>query len=105
MASIHEGGTLADVPFLNGRLRLSLGALRLALVSGAPVMPVFVSRDRAGSSAFEVVIGAPLKISAGPREQRLLGAACEYATELEAFVRDRPESWVGWRRAGQLLPA
>jgi lauroyl/myristoyl acyltransferase len=102
MASMHEGGTLADVPFLTGRLKLSLGAVRLALLSDAPVIPVFVVRDRAGNGAFEVIVAAPLKIGEGPREKRLLGAVCEYAGALEAFVRDRPACWVGWRRAGQL---
>jgi len=101
MASMHEGGTLADVPFLNGRLKLSLGAVRLALLSGAPVIPVHVSRDRA-SGAFELVVAAPLRIPRGPREKRLLGAACDYAGGLEALVRDRPECFVGWRRASQL---
>jgi lauroyl/myristoyl acyltransferase len=103
MASMHEGGTLADLPFFDARLKLSVGALRLALVSGAPVMPVFVLRDPAHDSAFQLIVGAPLTMGEGPREHRLLGAAREYASELEAFVRARPESWVGWRRAGQLL--
>ena len=103
IASMHEGGTLADLPFFDARLKLSLGALRLALVSGAPVMPVFVLRDLAEDGAFDLIVGAPLTMGEGPREQRLLAAALEYAGELEAFVRTRPGSWVGWRRAGQLL--
>ncbi|HSS77144.1 MAG TPA: TonB-dependent receptor plug domain-containing protein, partial [Thermoanaerobaculia bacterium] len=40
MASMHEGGTLAHVPFLNGGLRLSLGAVRLGLLSRPPVLPL-----------------------------------------------------------------
>ena len=77
---------LADVPFLDGRYKLALGAVRLAVLSSAPVMPVFVVRDRADNGAFELTIAPPLKIPTGPGEERLLGAACEYAVALEAFA-------------------
>ena len=102
MASMHEGGTLAHVPFLNGGLRLSLGAVRLGLVSGAPVLPVFVLADPAGSGTFEMVVAPPLEMANGPREQRLLRPVCQYAGALETYVRDRPQCWGGWRRADQL---
>ena len=104
MASIHEGRMLADVPFLGGRFKLALGAVRLAVLSGAPVMPVFVVRDRAGNGAFELIIAPPLKLPQGSREETLLGAACEYAGALEPFVRAHPECFVGWRRVAQLTP-
>ena len=104
IASMHEGGTLADLPFLSGRLKIALGALRLARVSGAAVIPVFVLRESA--EAFETIFTAPLTIPHGSREaEALLAPACEYRDRLEAFVRDRPECWVGWRRAGQLAEA
>jgi hypothetical protein len=32
----------------------------------------------------------------------IVTAACDYRDRLEAVVRERPESWVGWRRADQL---
>ena len=101
MASMHEGGTLAQVPFLNGALRLSLGAVRLGLVAGAPVLPVFVLPS--GSAAFEMVVAAPLETADGPREQRLLRPVCQYAGALERHVRDHPQSWGGWRRADQVV--
>ena len=102
MASMHEGGTLAHVPFLNGGLRLSLGAVRLGLLSGAPVLPVSVLPDPAGDGAFEMVVAPPLEMANGPREQRLLRPVCQYAGALEAQVRAHPQSWGGWRRADQL---
>jgi lauroyl/myristoyl acyltransferase len=102
MASMHEGGTLAHVPFLNGALRLSLGAVRLGLLSGAPVLPVSVLPDPASDGAFEMVVGPPLATANGPREQRLLRPVCQYAGALEAEVRAHPQSWGGWRRADQV---
>ena len=104
MASMHEGGTLADLPFLTGRLKLALGALRLAQLTGATVLPIFVLRDRVDHQVFEVTIAAPLRMPNGPREGGLLEAADEYARILEGFVRKRPECWVGWRRMDQLSP-
>jgi predicted LPLAT superfamily acyltransferase len=104
MASMHEGGTLADLPFLTGRLKLALGALRLAQLTGATVLPIFVLRDREDRQVFDVIIAAPLRMPKGPREGGLLEAADEYARILEGFVRKRPECWVGWRRMDQLSP-
>jgi lauroyl/myristoyl acyltransferase len=100
VASMHEGGTLVDLPFLAGRLKIALGALRLARVSGAAVIPVFLLRENA--EAFEAVFAAPLTFSRGSRETEVLAPASEYRDLLEAYVRARPECWVGWRRAGQL---
>jgi lauroyl/myristoyl acyltransferase len=104
MASTHEGRTLADVPFLSGRLKLATGALRLAQLAGAPVLPVFVLRDRVANGGFDVIIAAPLISSKSSGEEGLLAAVGEYAAALETFVRDRPECWVGWRRNDQLSP-
>jgi len=104
VAGAHEGGRLAEVPFLAGRLRLALGAPRLARLTGAPVIPVFALRDPARPERFTVTFGPPL---VAPRsrdaEADLLATARDYAARLEAFVRRYPETWVGWRRTGQLL--
>jgi lauroyl/myristoyl acyltransferase len=103
MASMHKGGTLVDLPFLAGRLKFSLGALRLARLSGAAVIPVFVLRDRKHVDSFEVIFDTPLAMPKGLRcADDLRAAACEYRDRLETVVGDRPESWVGWRRADQL---
>ena len=103
MASIHEGGQLVDLPFMAGRLRVATGALRLAWISGAAVIPVFVLRDRSDATSFHVAFAAPLPMPSGLAENdAIVMAACDYRDKLEAVVRARPESWVGWRRADQL---
>lgn len=99
MASAHEGGTLADVPFLAGRLKISIGALRLARLCGTPLITVLVLRDRVRHEAFEVMFDAPVTVPKGGREnEALLKVACDYRDSLEACVRANPGSWVGWRR-------
>jgi lauroyl/myristoyl acyltransferase len=103
VASMHEGVFLADFPFLEGRLKIAIGSLRLARLSKAPVIPVFVLRDRNKPAAFEVMFGEPLVMAAGlPEDEALLDSVCDYRDRLEAYVKKYPESWVGWRRKGQL---
>ncbi len=103
MASMHEGRTLADLPFLEGRIKFAVGALRLARKSGAAVIPVFVLRDRKSKDSFDVIFATPLIIPSGPPEaEAVLAGACAYRDQLEIVVRNSPESWVGWRRADQL---
>lgn len=102
-ASMHEGGQLVDLPFMAGRLRIAAGALRLAWISGAAVIPVSVLRDQADASSFGVVFTEPLRMPTGLSEsEAIVTAACDYRDRLEAVVRERPDSWVGWRRADQL---
>jgi lauroyl/myristoyl acyltransferase len=103
MATTHEGRALADLPFLNGRITFAVGALRLAQKAGAAIIPVFVLRDRDTKDTFEVVFAPPLEVVDGrPETEVLLAAASAYRDQLETVVRERPESWVGWRRADQV---
>jgi lauroyl/myristoyl acyltransferase len=100
MAGAHEGGTLADVPFLAGRLQISIGAPRLARLCGAPLITVSVLRDPVRHEAFEVVFEAPVTVPKEGREKEaLLKVACDYRDRLESGVRANPGSWVGWRRS------
>jgi lauroyl/myristoyl acyltransferase len=105
VASAHEGGTLADVPFFSGRLRLALGALRLARLTGSQVIPVYALRDPSSPEVFDVTFGEALLAPKAVRGQDdLLDMARSYGSQLEAFVKQHPQSWVGWRRVGQLGP-
>ncbi len=100
MASAHEGGTQAEVPFLSGRLRLSIGALRLAHLCGTPLIAVHVLRDQVPHGAFEATFEAPISVPEAVRGKAgLLKIACAYRDSLEARVRANPGSWAGWRRS------
>jgi lauroyl/myristoyl acyltransferase len=102
-ASAHEGRIIAEGEFLGGRLRLAVGALRLGLATGCPVLPVFALRDRDQPERIDVTIEPPLALSAGaPEAEALACATADFLMRLETYVRRRPGAWGGWRRVGQL---
>jgi KDO2-lipid IV(A) lauroyltransferase len=67
------------------------GPLRLASVSGAPIVPVFTRR--LGYMEYEVEIGAPIHLPRRPAEADLDGAARKVMSEMEIFVRNNPTQW------------
>lgn len=75
--------------------RIPEGPLRLAALTGAPIVPVFVART--GHRRYNVVASAPIRLdrSAGAADLDL--AAQELASRLEAFVRIRPTQWFHFR--------
>ena len=67
------------------------GPLRLAAVSGAPIVPVFTRR--LGYMEYEVDIGEPISLPRRPAEADLDGAARKVMNEMEIFVRNNPTQW------------
>jgi lauroyl/myristoyl acyltransferase len=98
LVSITAGGPADETvttPFLGGSLTLPAGALRISVMTGAPVLPLYVVRK--GPSRFEVEIEAPLTVDASHgREAAYTAAAGEWTRHLEARVRVHPEIWLGW---------
>jgi predicted LPLAT superfamily acyltransferase len=88
------GGEDTTVTFLGGRVRLPVGAYRLAAASGAPLFQVFVVREALGRYRF--LCDPPHHIT---REQlratpnALQACAQRYANRLEAMVRQYPFQW------------
>jgi phosphatidylinositol dimannoside acyltransferase len=71
------------------------GPLRLAALTGAPIVPVFVART--GHRRYNVVATAPIQLGRSAGDPDLDAAAQELATRLEAFVRTRPTQWFHFR--------
>jgi KDO2-lipid IV(A) lauroyltransferase len=67
------------------------GPLRLAAVSGAPIVPVFTRR--LGYMEYEVEIGEPIHLPRRPAEADLDGAARKVMSKMEIFVRNNPTQW------------
>lgn len=67
------------------------GPLRLAAVSGAPIVPVFTRR--LGYMEYEVDIGEPISLPRRPAEADLDGAARKVMNEMGIFVRNNPTQW------------
>lgn len=67
------------------------GPLRLAALTGAPLVPVF-SR-RLGFLEYEAVNTPPIRLPRRPSDAELDRAAQELADRLESFVRAHPTQW------------
>jgi lauroyl/myristoyl acyltransferase len=92
------GAHVAEVPFLDGRLRIATGAPSLAWKTGAPLMPVYVLRETP-SGVFRVTIDEPLAIDRKQSKSAAqLGAVAQYAGRLERHVAAYPGQWRDWRK-------
>jgi len=99
----HEyGAQILEVPFGEGRLRIATGAIELALLTGATLLPAFTGRDEKGR--FETRVLPPLQLPQySDREAVCRDAALQYVRRMETYVMAHPEQWVCWYR--QARPA
>jgi phosphatidylinositol dimannoside acyltransferase len=88
-------GRVRPVTMFGGRGWIPEGPLRLASMTGAPIVPVFVARI--GYRRYEVVASAPIRLERTADASDLDTAAQELARRLEAFVRARPTQWFHFR--------
>ena len=97
VAASTEGSEMVQAPILGGRLRVAVGAPRLAGLTGAPLLPVFTVRDP--GVGFRVVIEAPIAIEAErSSDDRCVVAAIEFFRRSEPWVRRFPEQWRAWSK-------
>lgn len=67
------------------------GPLRLASLTGAPIVPVFAART--GHRRYIVRVAAPVWLDRHATEDALDAAAQTLGDALQAFVRERPTQW------------
>jgi phosphatidylinositol dimannoside acyltransferase len=67
------------------------GPLRLAAVSGAPIVPVFTRR--VGYMEYDVQVAQPVRLPRRPAPADLDAAASAVLRAMEAFVRANPTQW------------
>ncbi len=72
------------------------GPLRLAAVTGAPVVPVFAAR--VGHRRYEVVAFAPVTVPRKADDAALDEAAQKLADAVSSFARAHPTDWFHFRR-------
>ena len=86
------GGPTVSVTLFGRPTALPLGPWRIALNTGAPILPTFVHRRFHG--AYTLEIGAPLHWpESGSRDARIAALAQDWAQLLEARVRADPCQW------------
>lgn len=78
------------LPFLGGHVNLPTGPFKLALASGAPVIPIFSVRTRSGN--VRIFLEPAIDVSAEP--DGIERALREFAAVLERYVARYPEQWL-----------
>jgi KDO2-lipid IV(A) lauroyltransferase len=92
---VPEGVRGRTVTLFGSAALVPEGPLRLAALTGAPIVPVFVAR--ASYRRYEVFCSPPVRVDRHAAAADLDVAAQELAGRLEAFVRERPTQWFHFR--------
>jgi len=80
-----------EVPFFGEPAMTAQGAVRLALKTGRPLLPMAVTRDK---SRFTVTFYPPLKLDgSGDRNADVLAGVTRVSEFIEARVRETPAQW------------
>ncbi len=84
--------TGVPVPFFGREAYFPRGPLRVAMATGASVLPAFIVRMRDGR--YRAIVEEPLEIDRqGNRDSALARNIARYVTVLERYVRAYPEQW------------
>lgn len=67
------------------------GPLRLAALTGAPIVPVFAART--GHRRYEVRVSSPLHVARRASPEDLDRAAQSLANAMQSFLKSRPTQW------------
>jgi lauroyl/myristoyl acyltransferase len=105
---LREGGAVAlqidrspshqrarDVALFGSRGRIPEGPLRLAALTGAPLLPIFAART--GHRRYVVHLEPPIRVPRAASEAEMNAAAQSLASSLERFVRAQPTQWFHFR--------
>jgi lauroyl/myristoyl acyltransferase len=93
----HVGRDRVDVEILGRRASFLRTPALMAFMTGAPLLPCFIERVRPGR--FKVRAGAPILVDrTKPRDEAIQRAAQDFADQLGAHVRTRPECWYHFYR-------
>jgi KDO2-lipid IV(A) lauroyltransferase len=93
------------VPFFGRLACASAGPVRLAMSTGAPVLPAFLHRDVRDPSRHVVRIHPPLELAPGDDDAALAENARRIARALEDEIRAAPEQWAWLHRRWRTQPA
>ena len=90
------------VPFLGGHLRMPTGTVRLARLTGSPIVPVFVLRGRRGK--FRIQMATPIAVDVCPLQSGTTSGGVDpallaLARAFELTVAQYPEQWLVLERA------
>ncbi len=95
---VMPGQRGVPVPFLGGHVLLPTGSIKLAMLTGSPIIPVFSVRTRVGRC--RVIIDEPIFVSreSGPVDANH-PALLRIAKAIERQVAAHPDQWAVYERA------
>jgi KDO2-lipid IV(A) lauroyltransferase len=88
---VPEGMRSVGVTLLGAPWRMPLGPLRIAQVSGAPLVPIFSART--GYRRYVIEAHPPVVLSRKAGETELAAAAQRIAHSIGEFLREYPTQW------------
>lgn len=91
MDRVPVGVRARDVTMFGAHAQVPEGPIRLAVLTGAPILPVFAAR--LGHHRYEVVVRSPIRMTRSASEAEVDSAAQELADAFSSFVRLRPTQW------------
>ena len=98
IASTAEAGKVgAEVEFMNRKLFLTSGWVRLALMTDSPILPTFIVRQEDLKQRIQVL--KPLQIAAGSTKQEKIDRTTENLMKIyEGFYKENPDiiDWMSW---------
>ena len=92
---VPDGLRSRAVTMFGAPARVPEGPLRLAMLTGAPVVPVFAART--GHRRYEIVVHAPIYLGRTAAVAELDAAAQGLADAMQGFVRAHPTQWFHFR--------
>jgi KDO2-lipid IV(A) lauroyltransferase len=89
---VMEGQPGVRAPFLGGHVMLPAGPVKLARVTGSPIVPVFAPRGADGRT--RVVMEEPILVGEAPAPGTIDPAQLRLAGAVERAVRAYPDQWL-----------
>jgi lauroyl/myristoyl acyltransferase len=97
VASSTEGYEMIKGSIFGGQLPVAVGAPRLAALTGAPLLPVFVVRDP--QLGWRIVVEEPIALAFDrSSDERSIAAVAEFLRRSDPWVRKYPEQWRAWSK-------
>jgi phosphatidylinositol dimannoside acyltransferase len=89
------GQRARDVVMFGDRARIPEGPIRLAALTGAPILPIFAART--GHRRYRIVAHPAIRLARTATDTELDSAAQRIAGAVEEFVRAYPTQWFHFR--------
>jgi phosphatidylinositol dimannoside acyltransferase len=95
---VMPGQTGVRLPFFSGTVEFPTGPVKLAMATGAPLVPIYTVRDSPGR--FRVHVDEPITVEPGPaRWPEPHPALLRLASSIQRIVARYPEQWLVLHRA------